>query len=208
MNNNNKIVVFEGPDGSGKTTQCKLLQQVLCQKMDSVYIKARVKPTDDYKMLCEMERVNNRLGNSFPKWLKSTVIAYERAKQLYNAMINNQNKILLIDKYIYSTSVYLKYIGIEYNIPKLMLEWLPEPDAVILFELGAKECMRRIKTRNSKIGRNENELFLELLGKHLDNIISNLSTQYILRIDASASQEKIHEQILKFIYSFLGESAL
>lgn len=205
MYNNNVIIVFEGPDGSGKTTQCKLLQKALKNKdADCIYFKARVKPTYEYKILCNIESINNKLGREFPKWLKSTIIAYERAKQLHNILSKNKNKLIIIDKYIYSTEIYLKYIGIDYAYPKLMLESLPEPDIIFLFDLDPKICLERIRSRGTKINRNETEEFLLMLNKHLTKTINNMTDTHVIHINADDNIENIKKIIENNTYNLLG----
>lgn len=189
---NNKIIVFEGPDGSGKTTQCKILEQYLKAKNIKVfYFKSRVKSKKTYEVICEIENNNEK---NFPKWLKACLIAYERSKQLYEFFNSVEDAFIIVDKYIYSTEIYLKYKKISPEYPEMILSWLPQPDLLFYFDLDANNCMNRIISRGGRIGANENYEFLSILGCELKEKISQKSPKIYI-VDANKDIDTISDEI-------------
>lgn len=201
--NGNIIIVFEGPDGSGKTTQCEKLKEYLEErKIRNFYFKSRVKTRDVYKMICKIEENNNISGNKFPKWLKSSLIAYERSKQLYDFFNSVSDSVIIVDKYIYSTEIYLDYKGIPSEYPEMLLAWLPEPDLLIYFDANADLCMERIRQRGERIGVNENEEFLSILNRDMKKKIYE-KVHNVIFIDASQDIKKMFGDIKKSVDNLL-----
>ena len=198
------IIVLEGPDGVGKTTQGKMLVNYLTTLgVTSELVKARVKPKNCYTFITEIENAYVETTEKFPKWLKSTLMAYERAKQIYDIINNSTADVLIFDKYIYSTPLYLDYKGIDKEFAWKILRWLPNPDLVVFFDLDATVCMERIIARGEKIGNNENIPFLSLLIEKMPAIIESFGVP-LKKINAAQESDVIFSELKSSINKLLG----
>lgn len=199
------IIVLEGPDGVGKTTQGKKIVEYLNSNgINCKMVKARVKPTSSYKFISEIETSYENSKSTFPKWLKATLIAYERAKQIYDIIMYSTEDIIIFDKYIYSTPLYLDYKLIDKEFSWKILQWLPKPNLVVFFGLDPDICMQRIVLRGEKIGNNENIEFLSKIMNEMPELIQSLNVPFKY-IDAKQEEDEIFNELRSAIVQLLEE---
>ncbi len=191
------FIVFEGIDGSGKSTQLKLLED----KISSTEAFFTAEPT------------NLHTGKFLRSILKGEVEAHpttvvhlfaaDRAEHLYGkeGIIEtcNNGKLCVCDRYLFSN---LAYQGVTCGeeLPAKLNDNFPLPELVIYFDIDPKESLKRAQSRG------EAEIYEKLdflesthseyekVFKHYEEMIAKkLTTMKIVRIDASQSQEKISE---------------
>ncbi|MCC6720980.1 MAG: dTMP kinase [Bacteroidia bacterium] len=142
------FIVFEGIDGSGKSSQAKLLYQKLLSK--------------NYKVLLTSEPTDNEIGKLIRKILNgnkktdyltiAALFVADRIEHLCNnefglKKLYDEGFIIICDRYYLSNYAYNSmHVNIEWLIEanKICSEIL-KPDLNIFIDVKAEECMQRLK---------------------------------------------------------------
>jgi len=194
-----QFIVFEGIDGTGKSTQISLLAAALrlCnyqvvetfepthgeygQKIRSLYSKRKtISPSEELELF-----VNDRRQHVREVILPSLV----------------SGKLVLCDRYYLSTAAYQGAAGLDPAEIIARHSFAPTPDLALIIELDPADCIRRI-TDNRGDTLNDFEQ-LESLQK-VDGIFREMKLPYIRRINGSVSQQEVHLQVLHHVDSLLS----
>lgn len=197
-----KFIVFEGGDGTGKTTQVNLVKEYLEEKGLSV-VKTR-----EPGGVKTAEKIRNIiLEDNIDPVTEALLFAGARREHLKEKVIPalNDKKVVLCDRFIYSSLAYQGHargLGIEnvYNINQFAIEDLM-PDLTILLELDSvNDGLERINTnRSSEINR----LDLEGLDFHnkvregYSKVAEMFPGNHCIKINASQPIESMFEDIKK-----------
>jgi dTMP kinase len=195
------LIVFDGIDGTGKTTQAKRLLGTLKKKdFDAVYFR---EPSDS-QWGREIKRKAALAGSLsseeeldlFQKDRKENV-----ARNLKPAL--KQNQIVLLDRYYYSTIAYQGARGINPSmIQKMNEEFAVKPDLVFILDIPPREGLKRIeKDRREKDMLFEQEDYLEKVRE----IFKSFKDRNIFHINAFRSEEDIYREIEKTVCDFFKD---
>ena len=194
------FIVFEGIDGSGKTTQSKLLFELFSKEGKQVIWTKE--PTDG--------DIGSLLTNKYLKEVDLPIVdallfAADREEHLKDMVIPalNQGKIVISDRYYHSTLAYQQAQGLE-------LKWLLElnknfikPNLTIIIDLEPEIAIERIeKDKKRKIEDRKKFEKLEFLKKVRKNFLDLpkvLKDEKIVVIDGNEEKEKVFEAILNEI---------
>ncbi len=135
-----KFIVFEGLDGSGKTTQARLLHD-------------RIRNVLKEKVLYTFEPTNNDIGRLIRQYLKGEIsldpkslpylFAADRALHLYDDIIPElQHSHVICDRYILSSYAY------QPEIAKSLNEKFPSPDLTFYLRVSPEFALERMKTKD------------------------------------------------------------
>ena len=146
------IIVFEGIEGSGKTTHINLVNKYL-KKKNKKFIKFR-EPGGSKNA----EKIRKILLNNKSNFNKKTDLLLMLGSRSENIeKIINQNykkKIIIIDRFIDSTIAYQHYgMGIDIKIIKNINNFLLnriKPDFTFLNVVNRKNLILRLKKRKNK----------------------------------------------------------
>lgn len=198
------FIVFEGIDGSGKTTQAELLKKSLEKQGFSVVLTKE--PTKNSTVSEKIRQILKKEVSVSPKKLQELFIQ-DRKEHLENFVIPSleEGKIVISDRYYFSTIVY----GASEEVST---SWLIEknrdflkPDITFIFDIDAEVCIERIKK-----GERSFELFEKMeklklireeykkLPKYFDNLIF---------IDAKEDIKKIHLKLMNLILNKIQKQA-
>ncbi len=181
------LITFEGIDGSGKTTQVKLLANWLRKK--------------GLKVITTEEPTNNIIGREVKKlmkkesysWIEAILFAADRALHCNNVIIPNNNKIVICDRYIHSTLAYQTAMGLSKKWIKCLNQNAPEPDLTFYLDIKPETAMNRVKRRNKRLIKYER---IELLNKVRKNYLEMISKKFKL-INGEKSIKEVHKLIIK-----------
>lgn len=187
------LIVFEGIDGTGKSTQLKLLAEALEQSGTEV-VSSR-EPTD----------------GPFGKKLRASMLEGRLSREEELALFHDDRrdhiehlilpaleagKTIILDRYYFSTMAYQGARGFDpQEIRHQNEEFAPIPDHVILLELPVEDALQRIGVRDGSGNEFEKEENL----RACESIFAGLRDSFITRIDARQSPAEIHQQVLSHL---------
>ena len=196
------LITFEGGEGTGKSTQSKLLYDYLKSKTKDVIL------TREPGGCTESENIRNLLvkGN-INKWdpitesLLHNAARREHIKNIIKPALL-KNKIIICDRYIDSTMAYQGIgQGVNLNFLNILSKEITEnivANITFIFDIDPDISLKRAKKRD-KNTNNRYENFDISFHRNIRNYFKSLintNKRYIL-IDASNSIEEIHLKILK-----------
>lgn len=132
-----KFIVFEGLDGSGKTTQINRLSEHL--KKNNIPHIVTKEPTDN--PIGALARCVVRGEVSLTKEALSLLFAADRAEHIATEISPalSAGKFVLCDRYIYSNMAYQNGVQVVTDS-----HHLKKPDLTIFIDTSPEECTRRI----------------------------------------------------------------
>lgn len=186
-------IVLEGIDGAGKTTQTQLLKEYL--EKEGYHVESVVEPTtSDIGRLIRQELKKDESTNDTNQEILALLFAADRLT-LKDKILNvkeDKKNFILSDRSFYSSIAYQ-------DNPNINLEWLrrindntPKPDMMILLDLDEEEAVQRC---------DQTEVFetREFLKRTRQKYLKFLEEDNTYKVDASCTQQDVHEQICKVV---------
>ena len=187
------LINLEGIDGCGKSTQ----SQFLMDKFES----------DNEKTILLKEPTNGKYGQKLWEMLSGKIEATTEEilelfvldrKEHVNQKIKpalDEGKIVLMDRYYYSTMAYQAAAGIDINRIRRDNEFAPKPDIVLIFDLPADLAMKRVR------GHSVADVFEK--EEHLEKVRKaylNLEDDSLVRIiDATRAPDEIFDEVWRLV---------
>ncbi len=196
----NRFIVVEGLDGSGKSTQIKMLKEYLESKGEKVYMTAEPSEGRIGKTLREM------LSEDIPTdmYFQAGMFLADRIDHCTNPE-NGIKKMLeegytvISDRYYYSTFAYqgtksdMDYImKINLDCPAIL-----RPDVCIFLDLNPEICKGRIDTNRGKTEMYEKNIeVMKSIRKNFLDVLNSLNDRENIKIiNAEGSIEDIQKAI-------------
>ena len=187
------LINLEGIDGCGKSTQSQLLMDEF-EKKDEKTILLKEPTNGKYgRKLWEM--LSGKIEATTEEILELFVMdRKEHVDQKINPALN-EGKIVLMDRYYYSTMAYQAAAGIDVKRIRKDNEFAPKPDIVLVFDLPADLAMKRVR------GHSVADVFEK--EEHLEKVRKaylNLKDDPLVRIiDATRTPEEIFDEVWKLV---------
>ena len=193
------LIVFEGIDGSGKTTQAEiLLEKLLKMGVAAVYFREpslgrwgreikekaayadSVTPEEELDLF-QKDRMENVEKNLIPAL--------------------NEKKAIILDRYYFSTIAYQGAKGIDPEyIRRMNEEFAVSPDVVFILDVEPKAGLDRIADRGQKDELFEREDYLV----RVRDLFRNIDGDNVLLIDGSLSKKEIATLIEQRTWALLS----
>ncbi len=188
------LIAIEGIDGSGKTTVARFLEEELRKRG---YDVVRFKEPTDSKYGRKIRQILKERKLS-PKevlelFLKDREIDVE--ENIVPAL--KSGKIVIMDRYYYSTIAYQGALGLDVEEIKKLNEKFPKPDLVIVLDVSPETALKRIKAKR-KPDRFED---LNYLSKVRDIFLSLRDD--VVVINAERELEDVKREVLKIVFEHL-----
>jgi len=199
--NKAKFITFEGIEGCGKSTQCKLLYDYLLSKNIKVILTREIGGVDSAEAIRDI--VVNQDLLPISELMLVMAARHEHIQKLILPKLQD-NYWVICDRFVDSTACYqglYQEIGINkvYRLhQELMFNLMP--DLTYLVKLEPTEALRRALCRdaNNKF-EDKNLEFYQRIYQGFHNLAKQF-LQRIINIDANnLTQEEVHNEILKFL---------
>jgi dTMP kinase len=184
------LIVFEGIDGSGKSTQAEILLKRLREEgVDAVYFREPSKGKWGRKIKKKALHPDSLTAEQeldlFLKDRRENV-----AKNLKPAL--RKKRVVILDRYYYSTIAYQGAKGIDEKlIRRLNEEFAVEPDLVFILDIDPHKGLERIKNRKKKDRLFEREDYLA----EVSEIFRSFKGEKFIHLDALKSKKEISQEI-------------
>lgn len=206
---NGKLIVFEGPDGSGKTTILKNVNQKLTEQSYNIRVVREPGGTEISEKIREIIIDNDNINMAAKT--ESLLFAASRA-QLVEEKIRpglENGEIILCDRFVLSSLLYQgvgRGLGID-EVKKIndFATGDINPDLTIFFNIDYKTALIR-KRANFSPDRLENEEFdfhKKIFDAYLD--IAEKYKDDIKQVDATRSIDEVSSDVLKLIKDLLED---
>ncbi len=190
------FIAFEGLDGSGSSTQSRLLSEKLEANGHAVLLAKE--PTKDTPIGKMIREVLQHKWECSPEGLQ-LLFSADRAEHLKNEIepALKSGQIVITDRYFFSTIAYGALAVDDTKWLKDLSKHFRIPDITFLFQLDPKTCIERIQGRGSDFELFEHDEKLTEIWKTYAKIAEEYPNFHI--IDASKSIEEISEEIWKVV---------
>jgi dTMP kinase len=196
------FIVFEGIDGTGKSTQLHLLAEKL-RKLGYAVVATR-EPTDGPYGQKIRELFSDRGAVSREEELELFIADREQHVKQVIAPALADGCVVICDRYYLSTVAYQGANGMDQEQILKKNENFPAPDLAIILEIEAAHGIHRIqKQRNEHPNTFEGEANLQKVAK----IFATMRHDYIARINGSGSIENVRLQVFEAVAKLLAGKA-
>lgn len=199
MKRTGRLIVFEGIDGTGKSTQIVLLAKKLEERGFEV-VSTR-EPTDGTYGNKIRDLYNNR--GSVSKQEELDLFLKDRRDHVDNLITPalQRGSLVLTDRYYLSTAAYQGAAGMDVEeILKRNESFAPSPDLAIIIELPPEESVRRIEQyRKESLNDFEQENYL----RQVAQLFSSIDRKYIRRINGLNNIDAVHAAIMVHVEELL-----
>jgi dTMP kinase len=201
--NQGLLIILEGIDGAGKTTQAIRVTNWLKQK--GMPVVSFSEPTHGVYGKQLREIILHGRGDITPQE-EMDLFLKDREEDVQKHILPalRQNFIVIMDRYYYSNMAYQGALGIDVNhIQALNEKIAPRPDMVIILDLDAQIGLHRINTfRQEKENSFERADYLQKVSQ----IFKKMEGNYIHHIPASSPQEEVNAAIDQKIMDLLQKN--
>ena len=183
-------IVFEGIDGSGKSTQIEMLRQWLAD--NGFRVETLVEPTDSEvgKLIRNILQRHDAASDDVQKIL---ALLFAADRMFIMDKLEDKSKIIISDRSFISSLAYQEpadWVGVLNRYAK-------KPDLVILLDLDVKKSVARTSGKDTF----ENEEFLTRVKENYLNLVGDYEHQII---DANNGINKVSSDIKKAVAPYLG----
>ena len=185
------LIVLEGVDGTGKSTQCGLLADYL-ESCGFPVVRLREPTTGVWGQKIRKILTEGR-GDVTPEEELQYFINDRKEDVEQNiAPALEQGKIVLIDRYYYSTAAYQGALGFDpVKIIKDNELFAPRPDLLFVIQGSLDESFRRIEQGRDSFSSFEKRDYLEKVQKIFDTFTGD----HIRRIDGDPPIEEVQQAL-------------
>jgi dTMP kinase len=184
------LLVFEGIDGVGKSTQIQAVAARLRELGHGVVTSKE--PTDGPHG--RRLRASATTGRLEPQ-AELELFILDRREHVADLILPalRRGEIVILDRYYFSTAAYQGVRGLDWEeILRRNEEFAPEPDLLVWLDLPPGQSLERIGRRGDVANEFERAQLLEASRE----IFSRIHRPYLRRLDATRPVEEIREEVV------------
>jgi dTMP kinase len=195
VNKKGAFICIEGLDGSGKTTQAKLLAKKLRKSHNAVYT---AEPSQGKIGAFIRERClygEKRLSSV----IEALLFAADRIEHVETEVLPalHQGKLVISDRYLYSSLAYQGAAGLSLEWIEKINEHALRPDLAVFIDVDLKTVMNRLKSKKSVM---EN---METQQRVRDIYLKFVAKGELVRLDGNRAKDEISEALSAMVLKFL-----
>ena len=200
MNKEGRFIVFEGIDGSGKTTQSKMLVDYLnSNNKETVWTREQT----DGLVGKLIEKVLMKEENLDPMALQMCFVA-DRVDHL-NSLIKpelERGRNVISDRYFWSTAAYAYLSGEEKMDLFLDInrKLCPDPDLLVLVDIEPEKALERMNLGREKLSIFEKEEKLKNIREAYLKLVEKFREKTVV-VDGGRDIEEIHRDVINILES-------
>ena len=195
------FIVFEGIDGSGKSTHIKRLAEELRER--GLHVLETSEPSRD-KIGTFIRSYGEETGDRFTLETETLLFAadrYEHVKRVITPALE-RGSIVISDRYVYSSIAYQGATGIDLDWIREMNRFAPRPDLTILLDITAEHSLERVNDRAKTVFERS-----EYLRKVRNIYLGMVETGELSKVDADRSKEEVETDIKALVNGLLESRA-
>jgi dTMP kinase len=196
------LIVFEGIDGSGKTTQIGLLSERLCR---AAYEVVTLKEPTDGPWGQKIRRLFSRGREGISKEIELSWFLNDRRDHVAHDILPalKRHQIVLIDRYYFSTMAYQGALGLDAQAIQAQNEaFAPPPDLMLLLQITPEDSIPLVRQRSVPNAFEK----LDYL-KRVAAVFDRMQFPYLRRIDATQTIDQVHQCIWQAVEPLLRSLA-
>ncbi len=195
------LIVFEGIDGSGKSTQALLLAEKLRQNGFDVLLTSE--PTDG-PVGTKIKQLRTRLTPEE----EMELFTEDRKSHVRDVIIPaiEEGKIVVCDRYFYSSAAYQGASGLDpYEIIHANLDFAPRPDITFFLRVATQSALERLlSNRGDSLSPYETRENLEKVAE----VYAIIRDSSFVDVDAESDVSKVHCEVWRRVYRRLRCAAM
>jgi len=205
-----KFIVVEGLDGTGKTTQIKILAEYIKSKGGDAEITAEptAHPTGRLIRRILSGEVKTTPWSLAALFLSDRIV-HNTAEDGIEKMLSD-GKTVISDRYYYSTFAYQGHetdlswaMDMHFSCPEVR-----KPDLVLFLTMAPEKCVERIRANrpDEAIEIYENVESLTKISRQFDTVFEKLKDrENIVYIDADGTVEEVSQRLFDAYEKYIGE---
>jgi dTMP kinase len=189
------FIVIEGLDGSGKTTQAKLLSKKL-EKTNNVLLTAEPslgKIGTFIREDCLYEETR------LPTEAEALLFAADRIEHMHNEIkpALDQGKLVICDRYIYSSLAYQGNAGLSLDWIKTINARALQPDFCIFIDVSPEKVIERLRRRKSVMET------LEIQQRVREVYLKYVEKGELIRVDGDKPKDFVADEVYTKVSTLL-----
>lgn len=185
------LLVIEGIDGAGKTTQAHFVQAAL-QARGLAVVRTKEPTSGKWGQVLRDSALTGRLS------IEEEVEAFikDRREHVDDFIMPalRAGQVVIVDRYYFSTAAYQGARGLD---PVQLMErneqFAPEPDLLVLLDVDPSLGLQRIRTRGDRANHFEQTQTLQ----RAREIFLSIQRPYLYKLDATAPAEELRDKIVR-----------
>ena len=190
------FIVFEGIDGSGKSTQIDLLSRKFKRKGIDFVIEREPSDGSIGKFIRGYSESGERYLSPQTEALLFTADRFEHSRRIEEYLREGVN--VICDRYFHSTLAYQGASGVDFNWLKEMQRYSLKPDLVLLLDIDPDASLLRVSDRTFTVF--EDRPFLR---KVREFYLSIADRGEMIKIDTLKPVDEVEKEIIKRVEELL-----
>jgi dTMP kinase len=196
MNSKGAFIVIEGLDGSGKTTQAKLLVRKL-RKSNSAQFTAEPSRGKIGKFI----RDRILYGETRPPTsVEALLFAADRIEHIQNEVAPplREGRMVVSDRYVYSSLAYQGSAGLSLEWIQTINQHALKPDLALFIDVDPETVLKRLKRKKSVMETLETQL------KVREVYLKFVRSGELKRIDGDKPKALVAQDVFSTVEAFLN----